>query len=554
MASCDMPEAARPGATDAQAPAAVGPGRVLGGRYRLESQLAQGGMGAVYRATQLALGRPVAIKVLRNDYRARRPRDFHRRFAVEARAAALLTHPHSVTVLDYGCEADGTYYLVMERLRGRTLAELLLEVGPITPARALNIALQVGRAVQAAHATGIVHRDLKPANVMVLDWGEDAADARDDFVKVLDFGLAKQFGAATESLTRTGQFLGSPGYMAPEQITGAELDGRCDVYALGAVLFQMLVGRPPYAGLSPHEVMRAHLHEPVPALWPQGREGVTRLAVDVETTTAHAAGEGTQRALLEALVHRALAKKPEDRFASMGKMLEALHRAAAAVGDAPPQTSGHVDGPTVARWVPAGSTLDVTQLGRAQVPAEHSPGPAPALMRPAAAGVGAPLALALEPSRTAVARRGRRPARETSPRTPRAWRQRLRYGAPVWLGAALSCAIGQAMPAAHLLPPAATPALAAARPMVAADPAVVRLQLDSVPQGAQVFAGGRQLCAATPCLVAWPTPDATQEAIHARVQLRFALDAHDDMLVHPRLPTADAAGDGLVVAVSAQLR
>lgn len=552
MASCDMPEAARPSATDAEAPAAVGPGRVLGGRYRLEAQVARGGMGAVYRATQLALGRPVAIKVLRADYRARRPRDFHRRFAVEARAAALLTHPHSVTVLDYGCEADGTYYLVMERLRGRTLAELLLEVGPMAPARALGIALQVGRAVQAAHATGIVHRDLKPANVMVLDWGEDAADARDDFVKVLDFGLAKQFGTATESLTRTGQFLGSPGYMAPEQITGAELDGRCDVYALGAVLFEMLVGRPPYAGLSPHEVMRAHLHQPVPALWPQGREGVTRLAVDVEATTTHAAGEATQRALLEALVHRALAKKPEDRFASVGKMLEALHRAAAAAGNAPSEAICRADGPTVARWLPAGGTLDLTELGRAQVPAEQPSVPAPA--RLAAAGVGAPLALALEPSSTAVARRGRRRAQGATQRTPWPWRRRLRSGASAWLGAALSCAIGQTMPAAGPPPPEATPPLAAAASIVVADPAVVQLQLDSVPQGAQVFAGARQLCAATPCLVAWPTPEATAGVLRARLQLRFALEAHDDTLVHSRLPAANAAGEGLIVVVSAQLR
>ncbi|RYF04163.1 MAG: serine/threonine protein kinase, partial [Deltaproteobacteria bacterium] len=235
-------------------------GRIFNNRFRIHSLLARGGMGKVYRAVQVPLGRVVALKVLHPSLIGKANDDFHRRFFLEASIAAQLSHPHTVTVYDFGQSDDGIYYLAMEFLQGICLRQALRQAAPFAPRRALHIALQIASALREAHGLGAIHRDLKPANIYLLDGG-----GRVDFVKVLDFGLVKSVAANDEDsrITQPGKFLGSPGYMAPEQIRGKPLDCRCDIYALGVLLYEMLSGRPPFVRSSPLETMRAHVHDPV---------------------------------------------------------------------------------------------------------------------------------------------------------------------------------------------------------------------------------------------------------------------------------------------------
>lgn len=260
-------------------------------------------MGCVYRAVQTPLGRPVAVKVLSSF--GGDP-EFRQRFLLEASTSARLTHPHIVTVFDYGESESGDLYMVMELLDGVPLSSLLAKAEPLAPARALAIGLQVARALRTAHRAGVVHRDLKPSNVMLLE-DVDAPEQR-DFVKVLDFGLAKVKRAEPAEwdaeLTRSGTILGSPRYMAPEQIRSRPVDGRADVYALGVLLFHALVGRPPFGGPASVDIMNDHLHTPAP-----------RLA----EVAPHLASTG-----LDELVARCLAKKPDNRFDGMEALIDAL--------------------------------------------------------------------------------------------------------------------------------------------------------------------------------------------------------------------------------------
>lgn len=220
----------------------------LGGRYELGMVLGAGGMARVYAATDLALGRQVAVKVLDPDL-ARDP-EFIGRFAREARTAAMLP-PHAgiVTIFDSGQDAQSVY-LVMELVSGRTLAQTIEASGRIDPATACRIGIEVGQALSVAHGAGLVHRDIKPANIMITDSGT---------VKVVDFGIAR--AQAGDALTRTGAVLGSPAYMSPEQITGGTADARSDLYALGAVLHEMLTGSVPFPGDDQFTVLTRHLNE-----------------------------------------------------------------------------------------------------------------------------------------------------------------------------------------------------------------------------------------------------------------------------------------------------
>ncbi len=278
-------------------------GRTLDGRYRVEALLGSGGVGVVYRAEHLALGRKVALKVLSSSFG---PDDaLRRRFEREARVLSALQHPNIVAVSDYGI-VEGTPYLVMELLEGRTLASLLTERGALPPSLALRIARDMLRGLAFAHGRGVLHRDLKPANVFLQTLPDDPYH-----VKLLDFGLAKvlsQEEAVAEgdsTLTGSGVVLGTPTYMAPEQAAGDPADARADVYATGVVLFELLTGHPPFTGKLRMEVMRAHMTEPPPRL----RE----LAPDLG---AHEA--------LQAFLDRALAKDRAERFADANDMLRAL--------------------------------------------------------------------------------------------------------------------------------------------------------------------------------------------------------------------------------------
>ncbi len=252
-------------------------GREIGGRYRIVELLAKGGMGVVYRGQRVGLERPVAIKFL-HGWIAAQP-DRLRRFETEARAASRLSHPNCAAVIDFGVD-EGAPYLVMELMTGTTL-RALIDAGPVPPARALAIARQVVAGLQHAHDHGIVHRDVKPDNIVLTD-----TTGVGDHPRIVDFGLAKLTdgsGAAT-----TGFALGTPAYMAPEQTLGDPVDGRTDVYAVGVVLFELLIGRKPFTGKDAMELFRRHREAPIPRL------------PDVSEA-------------LDAAVAKALAKRPSER-------------------------------------------------------------------------------------------------------------------------------------------------------------------------------------------------------------------------------------------------
>jgi serine/threonine-protein kinase len=277
-------------AADAEAEALVG--HVLDGRYRIEALLGRGGMGAVYRATHVHLEQRFAIKVLRSHLVG--DAVAARRLAREAKGTFQLDTEHAVKVADFGATESGLVYLVMEYLDGRTVADELTVDGVMAPARAARIATQLCDALAAAHRLNFIHRDIKPENVMLVRRGADP-----DFVKVLDFGLAKLIEGAggapfsIAALTQNDMVFGTPEYMAPEQAMGHALDGRADLYAVGATLFEMLTGRPPFVDPSPMKLLAAHVRTPPPRLR------------DVRAELAEPA--------LEALLLRCLAKSPDDR-------------------------------------------------------------------------------------------------------------------------------------------------------------------------------------------------------------------------------------------------
>ncbi|MFI5531655.1 protein kinase [Kitasatospora sp. NPDC051853] len=263
--------------------------RLVGGRYRLGERIGQGGMGQVWAGTDERLGRPVAVKLLRADRfgpaegpAADQEGSLRRRFLRECRVTAGLDHPGLVTVFDAG-EDGGELYLVMQRVPGLSLADLIDGQDPFPVERAAAVAAQLCGALGAVHAAGVVHRDLKPSNVMVREDGR---------VVLLDLGIATALDPAATRLTLTGVPIGSPAYMAPEQALAAGTDRRSDLYALGCLLHEMLAGQAPFRAPSALGVLRRHVDEPPTPL----RE----LRAEVP-------------AALEALVLELLAKRPEDR-------------------------------------------------------------------------------------------------------------------------------------------------------------------------------------------------------------------------------------------------
>jgi serine/threonine-protein kinase len=285
--------------------------KVLNDRFTILEPIGSGGMGKVYKAIQSPLDRVVAVKVLKSTPHL--DPGFRQRFFLEASHTSKLRHPNTVTVIDYGETSDGIFYLAMEYLDGHPLAQILAESGPLHWARCLHIAQQVCRSLREAHRLGIVHRDLKPSNVMLL-----TEDGDQDLVKVLDFGLVKSFvrdaGAQEAEITNPGIFLGSPQYMAPEQLRG-EADPRSDIYSLGVMLYQMLVGKPPFVADDAIDVMFQHMNDaPLPL-----RSVRPDLSISEE---------------IEKLVMRCLEKKPVQRPQSMDEVLEAIRRVGFAGGQA----------------------------------------------------------------------------------------------------------------------------------------------------------------------------------------------------------------------------
>jgi len=259
---------------------------LVGGRYRLLRKLGTGGMGSVYLCEHVALGRRSALKLLRPS--GDLGPELVERFRQEAQAASRIEHENVVDVLDFG-EDDGGLYYVMELLEGRTLAKLMRQDGPLPLPRALGLLEQVCRALAAAHACGVVHRDVKPDNVLVevLPDGTERA-------KLIDFGISHVTG--TGRLTRHGEIIGTPEYMAPEQASGAEVDALTDVYAVGVLAFELLTGSLPLLGPTAIATLVAHQTQPPPA------PGTLRAGLPPE---------------LDRLVLRALSKKKADRFQSM---------------------------------------------------------------------------------------------------------------------------------------------------------------------------------------------------------------------------------------------
>ncbi len=285
-------------------------GQTLAGKYFIHQLLGHGGMGDVYKATHLTLDRPVVLKLLKKLFHS--DPSLVQRFHREARASSRLNHPNSITIIDFGQTDDGTLFMAMEYLAGKSLERIVSEDHPLPEGRVIHIVAQILAALGEAHALGIIHRDLKPANVMI----EPRRD-EPDFVKVLDFGIAKlnEPGSGGPGLTQAGIVCGTPGYMSPEQVRGEELDPRSDIYAVGVILYEMLTGVLPFESDTPMGLVTKHLVEDPPPI------GVRRPGTVVSEA-------------LEAVIMRALARDRDERFSSSDEMRAALLACGAPVAQA----------------------------------------------------------------------------------------------------------------------------------------------------------------------------------------------------------------------------
>jgi len=273
-------------------------GSVFGGQYRIDERLGAGGMGTVYRATQLSVGRSVAVKLIAGG--VEKHPEHVQRFRREAEALAKLRHPNTVHLLDFGLTDEGRLYMVMELLSGHDLEHRLVE-GPLELPQALSVMRQVAQSVSEAHALGIVHRDLKPSNIYL-----SQVEGGDTFVKVMDFGVAGfRHDEAHSALTVKGAVLGTAAYMSPEQAQGYQVDARADLYSLGVILFEMLAGRTPFQANSAISMLIAHVSEAPPRL--------AAIAPDLEDLEK-----------VQALLDKLLAKAPEERPGSVTEVIALL--------------------------------------------------------------------------------------------------------------------------------------------------------------------------------------------------------------------------------------
>jgi serine/threonine protein kinase len=304
-------------------------GDVIAG-YRLDELAGRGGMGVVFRATHIALERRVAVKLIAPELAA--DEMFRQRFQRESRVAASIDHPHVIPIFDAGDE-DGQLYVAMRYVEGTDLGALLAREGALEPERAVDVIAQVADALDAAHERGLVHRDVKPANVLL----ERRASGYHSYLT--DFGLVKTVGAASGALTRTGQWLGTPDYAAPEQINGADVDARTDVYALGCMLYHAITGQPPFKGDTDVAKMFAHLSQPPPSLLEAKPDAP---------------------ALLDGVIRRAMAKDPAERQGSASELASSARQAIEGI---PPATDTQPVQPTTVAPV-AETELSPTSLAR----------------------------------------------------------------------------------------------------------------------------------------------------------------------------------------------
>jgi eukaryotic-like serine/threonine-protein kinase len=448
-------------------------GTLVAGRYRVVSRLGQGGMGNVYLAVHEAIEKKIALKVLRLEFSIKP--ELVTRFQQEAISASRVKHPGVLDVFDFGRLDNGCFFIAMELLQGRDLADELERRHVLDPESAVRIALQVCRALAAAHSQGVVHRDLKPENVYLQDTSDGEVT-----VKIVDFGIAQLRNNAelaaqqTERrrLTRTGMIFGTPEYMSPEQALGKDVDARADVYAAGIILFEMLTGAVPFTGDSFFGVLNAHLSQPLPAmpsLYPA-------LSISRE---------------LEAAISRALAKNPDERYRSMRELAAELSatpegRRVGALGSVESVPPGPAQ--AIERSHPTSAQFTETQ-------------PEPMAAGNAPSGTPHPI----ESARRQPARRslggvillGVVVAGATAAATVLLWG---RAGPSPALESVASTAAASAEPVA---PPASSAApLTAASAKDAAPVATrVRVSVTTEPAGAVLFKDGFQVCDQTPCNV-----------------------------------------------------
>ena len=480
-------------------PATVDPviGRTINDRFRIVALLARGGMGKVYRAEQLPLGRQCAIKILNPGYAGDQDPEFHKRFFLEASVASKLTHPNTVTIFDYGRTDDDIYYIAMEYLEGTTLHRAIRVAGHLAEERVVHISMQICRALREAHGLGVIHRDLKPANVFLVEHGDEP-----DFVKILDFGLVKEFAEEPkEQLTQTGLFMGSPKYMAPEQIRGDKVDARTDVYSLGVIMYEMMCGKVPFDRPNSVNILMAHVNDAVPPI----REINPNIVVSD---------------VMEETIMRCMSKDPDQRFKSMDEVLASLKNVARTNSFAPGSLGTGQYGAVGSGSFPGAIPSTVSQ----------TPGPLGS-----ASASGPKASISMPPSA-----RAQSDAELPSSLTPGRRKSRA-IGALLAIAAVVGVAAlfflvgttgksenapansGAASPtdSAAVSQNPATSASTTPPPVASAGPLKVRLSTD--PEGANVREDGREVCAATPCDVTFqPNDKKTKKLLFVKNGFRAA--------------------------------
>ncbi|MEZ4392489.1 MAG: serine/threonine-protein kinase [Polyangiales bacterium] len=441
-------------------------GRSLAGRYRLLKKLGEGGMGVVYAALDERIEKQIAIKVLREEFVRRQ--DVVARFTQEARSAGRIKHENVLDVTDYGRTEDNGFYIAMELLVGTDLADVLHRDTTLAPERGIDIAIQICRALAAAHREGVVHRDLKPENVFLV-----RSDDGREVVKIVDFGIAqlKDGAEGGRKLTRTGMIFGTPEYMSPEQAAGRPIDLRVDVYATGVILYEMFTGRVPFHGDSFMGVLTQHMFEAVPAMR--------------EINPSCAANED-----LEAVIFKALAKDPAQRYANMTELAEDLQRVRSGLRPNAPQgydgtgtflRSQMLQGARGNPGAIAPSVAGEPAVGVGVSRTMESELAPPRSRGPLLAGFGVGLTLMGLAVAWALSQSASQPAAQPAASPPS--RPEVR-------------AAPQARPAPH---PAPQPAVAP--PVVDAGPPMIRLSVTALGGPAEIWVQGEASarCAATPC-------------------------------------------------------
>jgi serine/threonine protein kinase len=457
-------------------------GRVINDRFRITALIARGGMGKVYRAEQSPLDRVCALKVLNPSYAGDQDPEFHRRFFLEASIASKLTHPNTVTIFDYGRTDDDVYYMAMEYLVGHTLHRAIREAGHFPEERAAHVARQICRALREAHSLGVIHRDLKPANIFLVEHGDET-----DFVKILDFGLVKNVSdTKTEDLTQTGLFMGSPKYMAPEQIRGDRVDARTDIYALGIILYEMVTGKVPFDRPNSVNILMAHVNEEPPPL--------RQMNPNTEVSPA-----------FEGVIFRCMAKDPNQRFGSMDEVLAALKR----IGNAAlTQTfNGMATGEFNALAASGSAARAFGDTGSG--PAVGVPSTGPSASGDVLSAPDFSVDLAMPVLSTSPPDSGSKGVLITAVVGALLVAGIVGYAALRPGGPTVAFTSSAQSPPVAPSPTSSTPAVVAPAPI-----AIVKLRINTDPDGASVKEDGVELCGSTPCDILYKGADADPAREH----------------------------------------